>query len=290
MQYGGEMPERNRSASKLKGLPPVLWINLDADVHRREHMETQFKDWEITNHTRIVGIDGREDDPTVHLKGQVPHTMIPNEIACCMSHLKAIKYFIEEMDAPEVVIMEDDALFETVRGWPFTWKEAAALFPYNFDAMQLSTINPAVVYMTLHNRFLNDFSAAVYVIKRAHAQKIYNAHIRGAKFKLDQDIRPRATSEDVILESGRVYCIPLFLYRLDLGSSIHPEHIEIFHKNSFHAIAGFWNESNRIEDWQQLFNWNCYMGRLPPGWDENGPIPGHPDAPQPEVEPSSPEG
>ena len=281
MQYGGEMPERNRSASKLKGLPPVLWINLDADVHRREHMETQFKDWEITNHTRIVGIDGREDDPTVHLKGQVPHTMIPNEIACCMSHLKAIKYFIEEMDAPEVVIMEDDALFETVRGWPFTWKEAAALFPYNYDVMQLTTINPAVVYMTLHNRFINDFSIAVYVLKRHHAQKVYNNHIRGDKFKLDQDIRPRATSEDVILESGRVYCLPLFLYRLDLGSSIHPEHIEIFHKNSFHAIAGFWNESNRIEDWHQLFNWNCYLGRLPPGWDENGPIEGHPDAPKP---------
>ena len=273
------MPERNRSASKLKGIPPVLWINLDADVERREHMESQFKDWEIKDHTRISGIDARQEDPSVYLKGQVPHTMIPNEIACCMSHLKAIKYFIEEMDCDEVMIMEDDALFEVVRWWPFSYKEASALFPYNFDAMQLTTINPAVVYMTLHNRFINDFSIAVYVLKRHHAQKIYNAHIRGDKFKLDQDIRPRATSEDVILESGRVYCLPLFLYRLDLGSSIHPEHIEIFHRNSYNGISNFWAESNKIEDWKALFNWNCYMGRLPPGWDENGPIKGHPDAP-----------
>ena len=280
MQYGGErMPERNRSAHKLKGIPPVLWINLDADVHRREHMESQFRDWEIENHTRIAGIDGREDDPTIHLKGHVPHTMIQNEIACCMSHLKAIKYFIEEMDCDEVMIMEDDALFEVVRWWPFTYREASALFPYNYDAMQLTTINPAVVYMTLHNRFINDFSIAVYVLKRHHAQKVYNNHIRGDKFKLDQDIRPRATSEDVILESGRVYCIPLFLYSLDLGSSIHPEHIEIFHRNSYNGISNFWAESNKIEDWKALFNWNCYLGRLPPGWDENGPIEGHPDSP-----------
>lgn len=268
--------DKNKSAYKLKNIPPVLWINLDSDNHRRQHMENQFKYWEIENHTRISGVDARQDDPSVHLSGTVPHTMIPNEIGCCMSHLKAIKYFIEEMDCDEVIIMEDDACFEPVRYWPFSYREAAALFPYNYDAMQLTTINPAVVYVTLHNRFINDFSAAVYVLKRSHAQKIYNLHVRGNKFKLDQDVRPRATSEDVIFESGKVYCIPLFLYRLDLGSSIHPEHIDIFHKNSHSGISNFWAESNKIDDWKTLFNWNAYLGRLPPGYDENGKIEGHP--------------
>ena len=269
--------DRNKSAYKLKGIPPVLWINLEADTDRRKHMEDQFTEWEIEDHTRISGIDARDGDGfEPHLSGTVPHTMIANEIGCCMSHLKAIKYFIEEMDCDEVMIMEDDALFETVRYWPFTYKEASALFPYNFDAMQLTTINPAVVYVTLHNRFINDFSAAVYVLKRSHAQKIYNAHIRGNKFKMDMDVRPRATSEDLIFESGKVYCIPLFLYRLDLGSSIHPEHIDIFHRNSYNGISNFWVESSNLEDWKSLFNWNCYLGRLPPGWDENGKVEGHP--------------
>lgn len=269
--------DRNKSAYKLKGIPPVLWINLEADTDRRKHMEDQFTEWEIEDHTRISGIDAREGDGfEPHLSGTVPHTMIANEIGCCMSHLKAIKYFIEEMDCDEVMIMEDDALFETVRYWPFTYKEASALFPYNYDAMQLTTINPAVVYVTLHNRFINDFSAAVYVLKRSHAQKIYNAHVRGDKFKMDMDVRPRATSEDLIFESGKVYCIPLFLYRLDLGSSIHPEHIDIFHRNSYNGISNFWVESSNLEDWKTLFNWNCYLGRLPPGWDENGKVEGHP--------------
>jgi hypothetical protein len=269
--------DRNKSAYKLKGIPPVLWINLEADTDRRKHMEDQFAEWEIEDHTRISGIDAREGDGfEPHLSGTVPHTMIANEIGCCMSHLKAIKYFIEEMDCDEVMIMEDDALFETVRYWPFTYKEASALFPYNYDAMQLTTINPAVVYVTLHNRFINDFSAAVYVLKRSHAQKIYNAHVRGDKFKMDMDVRPRATSEDLIFESGKVYCIPLFLYRLDLGSSIHPEHIDIFHRNSYNGISNFWVESSNLEDWKTLFNWNCYLGRLPPGWDENGKVEGHP--------------
>mgnify|MGYP001217807435 FL=1 len=269
--------ERNKSAYKLKGIPPVLWINLDGDEERQKHMEEQFADWEITDHTRISGIDARiEGEFEDHLSGTVPHTMIANEIGCCMSHLKAIKYFIEEMDCDEVMIMEDDAFFETVRYWPFTYKEAATHFPYNYDAMQLTTINPAVVYVTLHNRFINDFSAAVYVLKRHHAEKIYKHHVRKNKFKLDTDVRPRATSEDIIFESGKVYCIPMFLYRLDLGSSIHPEHIDIFHRNSYNGISNFWVESGSIEDWKALFNWDCYLGRLPPGYDENGKIEGHP--------------
>ena len=51
--------ERNKSAYKLKGIPPVLWINLDGDEERQKHMEDQFADWEITDHTRISGIDAR---------------------------------------------------------------------------------------------------------------------------------------------------------------------------------------------------------------------------------------
>ena len=49
--------DRNKSAYKLKGIPPVLWINLEADTDRRKHMEDQFTEWEIEDHTRISGID-----------------------------------------------------------------------------------------------------------------------------------------------------------------------------------------------------------------------------------------
>jgi hypothetical protein len=263
--------EKNKSAPKLKGFPHVLWINLDSQAHRREFQEEQFAYWEVDN-TRISGIDGRDDDPSVYLKGTIPPNVNQGEIGCCLSHLKAIKYFIEETDWDEVIIAEDDLMLDTVKFWPFSWKEISDYFPYNFDCMQLSIINPAAVYAVLHNRFVNDFSAAVYVITRHHAQKIYKHHILGDKYRIDQDIRPRAVSEDLVFESGKCYAMPLFLYRLDMGSSIHPEHIEIFHRASYNGVAQFWNESNKIEDWKSLMNWDAYMGRLPPGFDVNGPI------------------
>ena len=49
--------DKNRSAFKLQGIPHIYWLNLDADVERREYMESQFRYWEIKNHTRIVGYD-----------------------------------------------------------------------------------------------------------------------------------------------------------------------------------------------------------------------------------------
>ena len=60
--------DKNKSVFKLKGLPNSYWLNLDADEHRRIYMEAQFKYWEIENHTRIAGYDGRTDDVCQFLK------------------------------------------------------------------------------------------------------------------------------------------------------------------------------------------------------------------------------
>ena len=53
--------DKNKSAFKLQGLPKIYWLNLDADVERRKYMEDQFDYWEIENHTRISGYDGRDE-------------------------------------------------------------------------------------------------------------------------------------------------------------------------------------------------------------------------------------
>lgn len=267
--------DKNKSAYKLDSITPILWLNLDADEHRRQHMESQFDYWQITNHTRISGFDGRKEDITDSLKGRVPDNMSMNEIGCCMSHLKAIKYFIEETDYPEVLILEDDILFETVRHWRFAWKEMYSRIPYDYDTVQLTTINPATVYINMHPRFINDFSAAAYLITRHHATKIYKNHIKGNKYRLDNGVKPRAVSEDLILNTGKSYCFPIFLYRLDLGSAIHPEHIDIYHKDSYAGIYKFWTHdaANLPDDsLDALMNWHPYEFGLPPGFDVNGPI------------------
>lgn len=254
--------DNNKSKHKLNGLPPIYWLNLDADKERRFYMEEQFKYWDIENHTRIVGYDAREDDVSEHLKGRIPDNVSQSELGCCMSHLKAIKHFYEETDDEYCMILEDDVDFSTVKHWNFTWKEFIGLAPYDWDCLQLTTICTGDIHVKLHLKFINDFSAAVYLISRHHAAKVIKNHVRGDKYKLDNNVKPRAVSEDVILETGKTYTIPIFLYNLEFGSTIHQEHINVFHKGPHDALRNWWQQSGLDVDIRDYMNYDPYFGRV----------------------------
>lgn len=254
--------DKNKSVFKLNNLPSIYWLNLDSDTHRREYMEGQFNYWEIKNHLRISGYDGREDDVSSYLKGRMPDDMTQNEVGCVLSHLKAIKHFYEETDYPYVLILEDDVSFEPAKYWNFSWTDFIANLPYDWDCVQLTTICTGNIHVNLHIRFVNDFSAAAYLITRHHAEKIVKNHIRGDKYKLDNGVKPRAVSEDLIFESGKTYSVPIFLYRLDMGSAIHPEHIDIFHKNSHDGLMNFWQTSGYNFNISQMMTYDPYLNRI----------------------------
>ena len=256
--------DKNKSKYKLDYFPPVLWLNLDRCVDRQLYMVEHLDYWGIKNHTRISGIDGKEDDPSSYLKGTVPDNMNSGEIGCVLTHLSALKYFVEETDHDEIIIMEDDVDLSPARHWTFTWRDVRKKLPINFDTCQFTIINPNGIQLKLHHRFINDFSAACYIITRHHATKVLRCHQRGDLWKIDQNIKPRAVSEDLILDSGKGYALPIFNYRLDMGSAIHEEHIDIFHKDSKKGLEEFWQQSGQDILLDQIMELDEYVGRIPP--------------------------
>ena len=260
--------DKNKATYKLKGLPPVYVINLDEQPERWDVMEESLKYWEVENYTRISAYDGREDDLSDILKGRYPDGMSSGEVGCTTSHLKALKEFLKT-DAPCALILEDDCDISTASYWPFIWKDFYSKIPYDYDVIQLAVINPMSVYLQLHRRFVNDFSTAAYMITRHHAQKLINLHCRGDKYKLDNGSKPRAVADDLIYNSGNTFAIPLFLYRIELGSSIHKEHVDVFHKTSYDALWSFWkNQATGVQDWNAMFDYEPYFNRVPPGFSD----------------------
>ena len=265
--------DKNKSTYKLRSLPPIYYLNLDGQPERKIYMEAQFKYWEVEDYTRISAYDGREDDLSGIIKGRYPDNMSSGEIGCTTSHLKALKYFLDNSDAPCALIMEDDCDIGTALHWPFTWKDFYCKVPYDYDVIQLAIINPAEVHLKLHKRFVNDFSTACYMITRHHAEKLIRLHCRGGytgkqTYKLDNGVKPRAVADDLIYNSGNTFAIPLFLYKIELGSSIHKEHLDVFHKSSYEGMWDFWRrQSPNIEDWNPIFDYDPYFGRLPPGFE-----------------------
>ncbi len=263
--------DRNKSTYKLKNFGPIYYLNLDAQPERKEYMESQFRYWEIDNYTRISAYDGREDDLSDIIKGKYPDQMTSGEIGCVTSHLKAIKHWYETSDSPYAIIMEDDCSLDLVRYWNFTWNDFISRVPYCWDVIQLAIICTGDIVVPIHTRFVNEFSTACYVITRHHAEKLMKHHIRGDKYKLDNDVRPRPVADDLIYNSGCTYSSPLLLYKLDLGSSIHPEHIDIFHKGSHDAILNFWSQAGAQLSIDEVTNFDPYRGRVsqPSGQSNN---------------------
>ena len=260
--------DKNKAAHKLKNLPPIYCINLDDKPERWKFMEDQFKYWQVENYTRVSAYDGRGDNDLGEiLKGRYPDNMTSGEVGCVTSHLNAMKMFLET-DAPCALMMEDDCDISTAFHWSFSWKDFYAKIPYDYDVIQLAIINPASVHVQLHRRFVNDFSTACYLITRHHAEKLVKLHCRGDKYKLDQGVRPRAVADDLIYNSGNTFAIPLFLYKIELGSDIHDIHIDVFHKSSYDGLWNFWkNDASSVEDWDGIFDYDPYFGTLPPGWE-----------------------
>jgi len=259
--------DKNKSVHKLKGLPPIYCINLDDQPDRWEYMEDQFKYWQIENYTRISAYDGRNDDLGDILKGRYPDAMNSGEVGCVTSHLKALRHFVENTNDQCALIMEDDCDISTVSHWQFTWKDFFSKIPYSYDVVQLAIINPAQISVQIHRRFVNDFSTACYLITRRHAEKLIHFHVRGDKYKLDNGCKPRAVADDLIYNSGNTYAIPLFLYKIELGSSIHKEHVDVFHKSSYEGLWQFWRNQAADQDWNKMLEFNPYYGTLPPGWE-----------------------
>jgi len=258
--------ERNKCPDKLKGIGPIYCINLDGQPERWEYMQKQFKYWNIEDKvTRISAYDGRDDDLSDIISGKYPDTMSSGEIGCVTSHLKAIKMFLDT-DAPYAIMMEDDCSLDLVQTWNFTWRDFFSHIPFDWDVVQIAIICTGDIHVKLHKRFVNDFSTACYLITRHHAEKLVRLHCRGGytgkqKYKLDNGCKPRAVADDLIYNSGNTFAIPMLVYNYQLGSSIHPEHVDAFHKGNYDAQTNYWIQNSSQIDIKDFMNYDPYVGR-----------------------------
>ena len=131
--------------------------------------------------------------------------------------------------------------------------------------VQIAIICTGDIHTRLHKRFVNDFSTACYVISRHHAEKLCYIIVEEDienKYKLDQGVKPRAVADDLIYNSGNTYSIPLLVYKYELGSSIHPNHIDAYHRGNYEAQTNFWAQNGSNIDIRDYMNYDPYLGRI----------------------------
>lgn len=96
---------------KINFIDHIVWINLDRSKDRKAHVEDLLKDL-IINSTRISAIDGNRDD-VLSIIYPIETDRKKSEIACTLSHIKAINY-LKNMKGNYFLVCEDDISFENI--------------------------------------------------------------------------------------------------------------------------------------------------------------------------------
>jgi GR25 family glycosyltransferase involved in LPS biosynthesis len=167
----------------------ILWINLDKSVDRNTYMNELFKNIPIEN-IRISAVNGYNDDinSLIDDKNSINITetlkiMSMPEIACTMSHIKAIN-LLNSIEGEYFLICEDDITFTNLNLIPGTLEEIIKNAPL-FDILLITKIycnKLDNIYTNWNDEYkrgngTHDYqicSTAAYIISRDGINKVCN--------------------------------------------------------------------------------------------------------------------
>ena len=175
----------------MKGVDHVLWINLEREIKQEREMEKILNFFPSHPRTRIEAIDGREALPLA--KGSaIDANASDGEIACCLSHLKALNYALE-LKGKYFLILEDDI---NLRFFPFhdpkdTLEGIIERAPGDWEVILLSWIYISELHreFTDWDRSFDDgfhiAGTAAYLVNRSALTKINRQfEITGGRFSI----------------------------------------------------------------------------------------------------------
>ena len=113
---------------------PIFIINLDSCTERFERVATRLNGLDL-NFERVSAVNGRTLSKEEKQKVSPKRSWLPlsdAEIACYMSHMKAIRLVVDRA-LPRAIILEDDALFD--EDFPL-WASSECPLPEDMDILK----------------------------------------------------------------------------------------------------------------------------------------------------------
>ena len=250
------------------------WINMDRCVDRRRFMESQFFEHSIENYRISAETPEtiKAHDYTIIRNADSMDCTTPEEIACILSHLKAIQQGYDDLVVGDeggdddsdsyFCVLEDDITllnidFGKILNYINKKKEDVA----DVEVLQLYTSSHPVVIQLYNECFLKDGGcgsnvivkrtesypgAVYYLVSRKAARKILDAYVV-SKNKYDLSYSSWTAADNIIYAPVSSYVItyPVAITDIAFGSTLHPEHLPN-HENCNNIIRHIWNVNNRL--------------------------------------------
>jgi GR25 family glycosyltransferase involved in LPS biosynthesis len=239
-------------SNKLEGFSPVYVINLKSRTDRFNYIVNELKSNNVSDYEIIEAIDGASTDFNKIVHDRESLKISDSELGATLSHLKAIKHWLDTSVSDYAIIMEDDLSFETIKYWNFNFKDFVKSVEKKYNMLQLCIIHNFKINTDLHIRERRDWSAACYLITRNRAEVLIGNFYVDGKYKLPSG-NVNAVADSLIYAKSRCYSQPLFTYTMDFETSIESignskqdkENPKGIHHRSRNEIIEFW-EKNEI--------------------------------------------
>lgn len=249
------------------------WINLDRCADRRNYMEAQFHKKHIDNYRISAETPETIKDYTIIRHQETLSTTTPCEIACILSHLKAIQRGYDDGDQ-YFCVLEDDIEFINIDFSKILKyiDEAQNKNKENIEVLQLYTSSHPVVIQLYNEHFLkgDDGSggtsggteiivkrheaypgAVYYLVSREGARKILDKYVMAATATpntYDLSHSNWTAADNLIYAAANSFVItyPVAITDITLGSTIHPEHLPN-HEFCNNIIRHIWTVNNQLK-------------------------------------------
>ena len=202
---------------KLKGLPPIFYLNMDHRTERKEHLESEFSKWGITDYTRVSA--NRFHTSKINEWGPKLDLMLlaPSDASIVMNEFWTFIDWYNSGISENMILIQDDLALDLIEYWPFDWNTLYKNLPYNWDIVQFYYCHNEFLHMHLSPQIGESSSAACILINRNFVEKLMQMHLQpDGSFKLANSLRdvsiPREcySSDDwLIYQVGKSYTLPL---------------------------------------------------------------------------------
>ncbi len=265
---------------KLKGLPPIFYLNMDHRTERKEHLENEFSKWGITDYTRVSA--NRFHTSKINEWGPKLDLMLlaPSDASIVMNEFWTFIDWYNSGISENMILIQDDLALDLIEHWPFDWNTLYKNLPYNWDIIQFYYCHNEFLNMHLSPQIGESSSAACILINRNFVEKLMQMHLQpDGSFKLSNSLRdisiPREcySSDDwLIYQVGKSYTLPILCLNQRLATrpdnrqeaseneEMYDEVVAQYHNKLYDILATtitrkWWESSSKKYSADDILSW-----------------------------------
>ena len=265
---------------KLKGLPPIFYLNMDHRTERKEHLENEFSKWGITDYTRVSA--NRFHTSKINEWGPKLDLMLlaPSDASIVMNEFWTFIDCYNSGISENMILIQDDLALDLIDHWPFDWNTLYKNLPYNWDIIQFYYCHNEFLNMHLSPQIGESSSAACILINRNFVEKLMQMHLQpDGSFKLSNSLRdisiPREcySSDDwLIYQVGKSYTLPILCLNQRLATrpdnrqeaseneEMYDEVVAQYHNKLYDILATtitrkWWESSSKKYSADDILSW-----------------------------------